>query len=550
MNRSKTRTTEFLLAALPFILILAVCLLFAGRKQGMFIDEVYSYGLANSSFAPFLSDVKGGSVTGQFFTREDFENYLTVGEDDGFAFASVYYNQTRDVHPPLYYWLLNVCCSLFFRGQISKWAGLAVNIIFHLASSACLYALVLELYGSRKAAAATAALFGLSVLAMSAAMMIRMYAVMTFFTVLLALVCAKITANPEKKIFYPLFMLVLFLGLMTQYFFVFYAFFLCAAFVIRALVKKEFRPLGRFCIFAFGGVALMVAVFPASLKHIFVGNGEVVGGSSLTESLKDTSAYLRHIESFRKCEYYLWALRVALIALLAVAAVLFIARAAKRSASHHVSNDCIGRSAVIILPAQAAFFAVAIIAPVRELRYIYNLTPIFMLFAAFLFFLCESFAQDVMPEKAHSASFSLLSLCLIALALFGAKRIPPEYLFTEMADYDAAVAECSSDPCVYFTDGYFSPLTQDALQLMKFDSVYVTDSVSDPAIENYIGTADEIAVYVDTNSFWSSGFSSDEFISDLAERYGFSESRIFYEYDFEYTGSLSEAFILSDRQGG
>lgn len=545
MNHSKTRITESLLAALALILIVAVCLLFAGRKQGMFIDEVYSFGLSNSSFAPFLSDLKGGSVSHQLFTQEDFKNYLTVGEDDGFAFASVYYNQTRDVHPPLYYWLLNLTCSLFFQGQVSKWAGLLVNIIFHIASAVCLYALAVELYGSRKAAAVSAALFGLSVLAMSAVMMIRMYAVLSFFTVLLALICAKIMSNPEKKILYFLFMLVIFLGLMTQYFFVFYAFFLCAAFVIRALVKKEYRPLIRFSLCSLAGVALMIAVFPASLKHIFIGNGEVVGGSSLTESLKDTSAYIRHIESFRRCELYLWALRVSLIVLLAAAAVFFILRAAKKSAVHHISNDCIGKTAVIFLPAQAAFLAVAVIAPVQQLRYIYNLTPIIMLSTAFLFYLCELLGEDVLPEKPHFVLFSLLSLCLIALALWGAKRLPPENLFTEMADYDSAVSECSSDPCLYFTDGYFSPLTQDALQLMRFDSVYVTDSVSDPEIERYVGTADEIAVYVDTGTFWSSGFSPDEYISALRDFYGFNEARVLYKYDFEYSGGLSDAFILS-----
>ena len=35
--------------------------------------------------------------------------------------------------------------------------------------------------------------------------------------------------------------LVLLAGLITQYYFVFYAFFLCAAYVIYALVKREYK---------------------------------------------------------------------------------------------------------------------------------------------------------------------------------------------------------------------------------------------------------------------------------------------------------------------
>ena len=49
-----------LLAAL--VVISAVCFLFASRKEGMFIDEIYSYGLANSYYAPFVTDLKDGDM--------------------------------------------------------------------------------------------------------------------------------------------------------------------------------------------------------------------------------------------------------------------------------------------------------------------------------------------------------------------------------------------------------------------------------------------------------------------------------------------------------
>ena len=33
---------------LVFVIVTGVCFLFAGRKSGMFIDEIYAYGLSNS----------------------------------------------------------------------------------------------------------------------------------------------------------------------------------------------------------------------------------------------------------------------------------------------------------------------------------------------------------------------------------------------------------------------------------------------------------------------------------------------------------------------
>ena len=96
---------------LALVLVCAVGFMFAARKSGMFIDEIYTYGLANSYYAPYVTDIKGGDLIDKVMTREELTDYLTVGADDRFAAGSVYYNQTRDVHPPLYYWLFNFVSS-------------------------------------------------------------------------------------------------------------------------------------------------------------------------------------------------------------------------------------------------------------------------------------------------------------------------------------------------------------------------------------------------------------------------------------------------------
>ena len=38
--------------------ISTVCIMKKKKKSGMFIDEIYTYGLSNSHYAPFLSYVK------------------------------------------------------------------------------------------------------------------------------------------------------------------------------------------------------------------------------------------------------------------------------------------------------------------------------------------------------------------------------------------------------------------------------------------------------------------------------------------------------------
>ncbi len=43
--------------ALALVMIVGVCALFSYRKSGFFVDEVYTYGLSNSYYKPFVIDL-------------------------------------------------------------------------------------------------------------------------------------------------------------------------------------------------------------------------------------------------------------------------------------------------------------------------------------------------------------------------------------------------------------------------------------------------------------------------------------------------------------
>ena len=92
---------KYLALVLVFIMVSGVCLLFSMRKEGMFIDEIYTYGLSNNVGGPFLRDMKGGNIVDTVFSREELIDYVAVTEGEGFDFASVYYNQVNDVPPAL-----------------------------------------------------------------------------------------------------------------------------------------------------------------------------------------------------------------------------------------------------------------------------------------------------------------------------------------------------------------------------------------------------------------------------------------------------------------
>ena len=60
------------------LLISGLCAFYSVRKTGMFIDEIYTYGLSNSEYKPFVTDIYDGNVVGQTISREQLLDYLTV----------------------------------------------------------------------------------------------------------------------------------------------------------------------------------------------------------------------------------------------------------------------------------------------------------------------------------------------------------------------------------------------------------------------------------------------------------------------------------------
>lgn len=197
-QRMKTRWILVFLA-----MLVCFCGWWAVRKEGFFADELYSYGLSNSNYAPFLSwyyngeRAYSGTSAEHIYSREDFMSYVAVQEGQRFDYASVYYNQTQDVHPPVFYFLLHTVCSLF-PGSFTKWTGLGLNFALFGGTIAALYALGMEIFegeNSWKKSLFVCALYAFSGEAISNATMIRMYMLLTLFTTVLALLHSQSTVS-------------------------------------------------------------------------------------------------------------------------------------------------------------------------------------------------------------------------------------------------------------------------------------------------------------------------------------------------------------------
>ncbi|HBA49031.1 MAG TPA: hypothetical protein DCZ91_14790 [Lachnospiraceae bacterium] len=313
--------------AAVLMISLAMLIFYGNQKEGYHVDEVYSYGLANSEYLPFMHfgqhdyNVKewmmeygAGESLGQLFSNlvKDFRilkecgfhlkesviyqdyltaqansadtrttswmpgqaylDYVAVSESNTFNYASVYYNQRGDVHPPLYYSLLHTICSVF-QGKFSRWFGLGLNIAVLLMAAALLYKMCRLYLGGRTAALLTVGVYSLSAGFLSTAMFLRMYALLTFMVIAycymhlkIADECFRLKGKNRRRL-----VLAVLCGYLTHYYFVLYAIGVAAVFCIWMAVRRKWREMAGYVLTLAGAAAVGLCIWPFAIRHVFQG---------------------------------------------------------------------------------------------------------------------------------------------------------------------------------------------------------------------------------------------------------------------------------------
>lgn len=258
---------------------LAALFYYGNRKAGFHEDELYTYYSTNKTAGLFVNDR-------QWMERDELRNDFVVLPGEQFRYHIVKQMQSWDVHPPMYYYIFHTVCSLF-PGVFDKWLGIGVNMVAYVL---CYMLLAYGVYtassgqkdeqktgaGLRKGrflALLTCLFWGLSGAVISGVMFIRMYQWLTLFVLL----CMDLHLRALKKKDFGVVHFLLpvgitvFLGFMTQYYYIIFHFFLGAGFCLYLLKNKKIKELFSYA--AACGLGLLGAVlyYPASLSHIFRG---------------------------------------------------------------------------------------------------------------------------------------------------------------------------------------------------------------------------------------------------------------------------------------
>ena len=445
------------------LLLFTVSFIYLGnKKEGMFVDEIYSYGLSNSYYAPFVDDIKDLSKGWAIYEKEDFQNYMEVQEEtERFSYSSVYYNQTQDVHPPLFYMVMHTISS-FFPHSHSKWIGLGINLFLFILLIALLYYLCLLLFKRSDLALFFCAIYIFSTAGMSTALMIRMYTLLTLLTICFALLVYVLMSGKNKWYIYLGLMLTTWLGLFTQYYFVFYFCFVSIAYLIWAFIKKQsIKNILLYLLFVVFGCAIMLLSFPSLISHLF--SDKLVSGTNAFSNLFDFSRWVLQAKGYFKEIVRGFYVATGLFCVLIFSIIILRKRI-------FIDKNLLMRVGVLVFPAICNLFLVIIISPVVGIRYVYNIFPILLLLLPYMISLLLS-VRDISFGRSSMLFLALLN----AIPVFALKAYEPNCMYVGATSIRDEISEKYEHcPCLYISKGVHQCMTADLLELERFDEVFLS----------------------------------------------------------------------------
>lgn len=258
---------SYICMGILLIIQFGIILYFAVNKINYHPDEIFSYGLANSTRGPYFTSDE--EYLDNWHNTSYFREYLTVQEEDKFNYNYLIENQKKDVHPPLYYVLLNTVSSLT-PNIFSKWTGIGINILCCFITSIILYKMCIHIFLNRYIAILPCLLWGGSIFCINSVLFIRMYSLLTVWTVLITWNILKfLHCNKTKSRILVDIYLTIVLGFMTQYYFIIYLFFISFIFEVILFIKKRFRDVILYFTCCISAGLTGALLFPASIEHLF-----------------------------------------------------------------------------------------------------------------------------------------------------------------------------------------------------------------------------------------------------------------------------------------
>lgn len=560
------------------ILLAAVIVLLGNinAKQGYHMDELLSFELANGEFNPWIvptqpqgrlakfveNELRGeslGETVDNFVAmvkdvfvnkgnsellsykadvyeepvwigRQTFEEYITVGEQDGFSYLSVYFNVKDDNHPPLHFMALHTISSLF-PGKITPIMGCIINLVCVLGIMMLLMRLgaqVMKLWDMEKwgrlAGLLAAGLYGLSVGAVSTTLLIRMYAMVTFWCVAtleihLQKLYSKKLGGKDFADGNKLLIAVTVLGFWTQYFFLFYCLILAAVTAVLLWREKRIKELLGYIRSMVLAAVLGVVIFPFAISDVFSSGRGVEALENLSAGL---SGYGNRISAFAGILVTELGLSVLVLVVLGLVGIVILFR--KRQVS------LLG---LLWLPVAGYFLLAARMSPYLVDRYIMPLFPLLTLNIVVLF--CKGMTLgDFFAGRQRIAGIVAIVFAMSSLLgqVIYVSFHESQYLYIGYDEQKTVAENYGEYPCicVYEGVGYYENL----LEFADYEKTLLvtTSELANRQEMESIETLESVVVLI------KGGLDTEPVVALLQENYGLYPSMTLLENGTAYGDTI------------
>ncbi len=386
-----------------YVVLSIICIVmffFISKKEGFHEDEIFSYGSSNfkydnvfqaygekdyinrtidsimkekniiyyvNNINEFLEKIDNTKMTEIpiWKTREQAREYMTVQPNEIVSFYSIYYNQSRDVHPPLFYFLVHIVSSIICN-QFSKYIIFIINIVAFIICTIVIKK-VFEILEKSYLTVPTILLYGLSIGGISTVIFQRMYMLLALFIVYFTYLNINIIVNNFsicKKDRLKLGVTII-LGFLTQYYFCIYVLFMC---VIMCIIvyknrgKNEFKRL----LWLYIKLAIIgIIIYPACIYHIFFSYRG-------TTNISNQYSIFSFIELIFKAYNIPFLLGYILLLICIIVSVLILKK------KHNVIPI------ILTITILGFIFITSKISPYLEIRYIMGILPVIAIQFAFM----------------------------------------------------------------------------------------------------------------------------------------------------------------------
>ena len=449
---------------IALIVILAIQLIvyiFMGvQKSYIHMDEAYSIGLTNYDKVEITDNE---NFYGNWHNSAYYEDYLSISQEEVKDLKPVYENQKNDVHPPFYYLLLRIAYS-FHLNEFSKWPGIILNIIIFICSNILIYKILTKIIKNKKIALLMCLVSGLVISSLESVTYIRMYALNSF--ILLAIAYLHILNYKKEELDIKNLILIgtaTLIASLTHYYNIIYIGIIYLIYAIIYLKNKQYKNLRKYTLTMVIAAICSLAIFPYSIKHIFMG----YRGQGVLETFKEPSKMISNLANYitilneKVFNGTLW-----LIAIFLVGVCIF-KLVKNKQITIKVQNE---KLLLIIIPAIIYFLFVAVSSPYTEIRYIIPVCNFIFIFV--IYELYEVINKILKEERNSDILISIILIFILVMPLKTNAKI--DNLYLQRKEIVSQVTEkYEKIPTIYLFNSNQNRFLDDIYMFTKINESYI-----------------------------------------------------------------------------